>query len=67
MPNTNIAVRSRGATLVQGVNRSNVKFLNGSLSEDYDWDNGYVCHQINGNPCGIVIQLGQPYLIDSLR
>ncbi|RDD47702.1 BTB/POZ domain-containing protein 9 [Trichoplax sp. H2] len=67
VPNTNIAVHDKGAALIQGVNRSNNKFLSGAFSEDYDWDCGYVCHQINGCPCGIVIQLGQPYLINSLR
>lgn len=33
--------------------------------ENYDWDNGYTCHQLGSG--AIVVQLNQPYLIGSMR
>jgi BTB/POZ domain-containing protein 9 len=44
--------------------RSRNTLLNGD-SQNYDWEHGYTCHQLNSG-C-IQIQLGQPYIIDSMR
>lgn len=44
--------------------RSRNTLLNGD-SQNYDWTRGYTCHQLNSG-C-IQIQLGQPYMIDSMR
>ncbi|KOC71172.1 BTB/POZ domain-containing protein 9 [Habropoda laboriosa] len=38
--------------------------LNGDTS-NYDWDSGYTCHQVGSG--SILVQLGQPYIIDSIR
>ncbi|PIO76423.1 BTB/POZ domain protein [Teladorsagia circumcincta] len=35
------------------------------LNSDYDWDNGYTCHQLNSG--AITIQLPQPYMISTMR
>ena len=33
--------------------------------ENYDWDTGYTCHQLGSG--AIVVQLSQPFMIDSMR
>lgn len=38
--------------------------LNGDTT-NYDWDSGYTCHQLGSG--SILVQLGQPYMIDSMR
>lgn len=44
--------------------RSRHALLNGD-TKHYDWDHGYTCHQLGSG--AILIQLGQPYIISSLR
>lgn len=44
--------------------RSRNALLNGDTS-NYDWDSGYTCHQLGSG--SILVQLGQPYIIDSIR
>lgn len=44
--------------------RSRNALLNGD-TKHYDWDSGYTCHQLGSG--AILIQLGQPYIISSLR
>ena len=44
--------------------RSRNALLDGD-TQNYDWDSGYTCHQLNSGL--IQIQLGQPYIIDSMR
>ncbi|CAG2105244.1 unnamed protein product [Medioppia subpectinata] len=34
-------------------------------SKNYDWDTGYTCHQLGSG--AIVVQLSQPFMIDSMR
>ncbi len=38
--------------------------MNGDTS-NYDWDSGYTCHQLGSG--AIIVQLGQPYAISSMR
>lgn len=64
IPSSNVATIVNHAIVIEGVSRSRNALLNGETT-NYDWDNGYTCHQLG---CGaIVIQLPQPYLIDSMR
>lgn len=44
--------------------RSRNNLLNGDIT-NYDWDSGYTCHQLGSG--SILVQLGQPYMIDSMR
>lgn len=63
VPKINVATVEKSATVLEGVSRNKNSLLNGV--GDYDWDFGYTCHQLgSGN---ILIQLGQPYLISSIR
>ncbi|XP_012222177.1 BTB/POZ domain-containing protein 9 isoform X2 [Linepithema humile] len=64
VPTQNIAVTERSACVVEGVSRSRYNLLNGDTS-NYDWDSGYTCHQLGSG--SILVQLGQPYMIDSMR
>jgi hypothetical protein len=64
VPKENVAVQSLSASVIEGVSRSRNALLNGD-TKTYDWDSGYTCHQL-GSGC-IVVQLGQPYMIDSMR
>lgn len=52
------------ACVIEGVSRSRNALLNGETS-NYDWDSGYTCHQLGSG--SILVQLGQPYIIDSMR
>lgn len=63
-PTYNVATVEKSAIVVEGVSRTRHALLNGDV-EKYDWDSGYTCHQLNSGD--ILIQLGQPYIIDSLR
>uniref|UniRef100_A0A182Q251 BTB/POZ domain-containing protein 9 n=1 Tax=Anopheles farauti TaxID=69004 RepID=A0A182Q251_9DIPT len=63
-PTYNVATVERSATVVEGVSRTRNVLLNGDV-KNYDWDSGYTCHQIGSG--AILIQLGQPYWIGSLR
>jgi BTB/POZ domain-containing protein 9 len=64
VPKENVAVQTLSASVIEGVSRSRNALLNGD-TKTYDWDSGYTCHQL-GSGC-IVVQLGQPYMIDSMR
>lgn len=64
VPDENVASIERSACVVEGVSRSRNTLINGNFSV-YDWDSGYTCHQL-GSGC-IVVQLPQPYMIDSIR
>jgi BTB/POZ domain-containing protein 9 len=50
--------------VIEGVSRSRNVLLNND-TKNYDWDSGYTCHQLGSG--AIVVQLAQPYIIDSLR
>uniref|UniRef100_A0A0N5AMB9 BTB domain-containing protein n=1 Tax=Syphacia muris TaxID=451379 RepID=A0A0N5AMB9_9BILA len=64
IPSSNVATTEKNAIVIEGVCRSRDTLLSAERAS-YDWDNGYTCHQLG---CGaIVVQLPQPYLIDSMR
>lgn len=63
-PNYNVATINKSAVVIEGVSRSRHALLNGD-TKHYDWDSGYTCHQLGSG--AILIQLGQPYIISSLR
>ncbi|CAL7945813.1 unnamed protein product [Xylocopa violacea] len=64
IPTRNVATMDQSATVTEGVCRSRNALLNGDTS-NYDWDSGYTCHQVGSG--SILVQLGQPYIIDSMR
>ncbi|XP_039294308.1 BTB/POZ domain-containing protein 9 [Nilaparvata lugens] len=64
VPRQNVATYPFSATVVEGVSRSRNALLDGNTS-NYDWDSGYTCHQLGSG--SILVQLGQPYMIDSIR
>ncbi|KAK6024933.1 f5/8 type C domain protein [Ostertagia ostertagi] len=64
IPSTNVATIENNALVIEGVSRCRNALLNGQNS-DYDWDNGYTCHQLNSG--AITIQLPQPYMISTMR
>lgn len=63
-PINNVATVKMSAKVIKGVSRSKNALLNGDV-KNYDWDTGYTCHQLGSGD--IVIQLGQPYHIGSMR
>ncbi|XP_065343465.1 BTB/POZ domain-containing protein 9 [Cloeon dipterum] len=63
-PTENVAVQTLSASVIEGVSRSRNALLNGD-TKTYDWDSGYTCHQLGSG--AIVVQLGQPYMLDSMR
>ncbi len=63
-PVENVATISRSACVIEGVCRSRNALLNGDTN-NYDWDSGYTCHQLGSG--AIIVQLGQPYAIGSMR
>ncbi|KAJ8942635.1 hypothetical protein NQ318_013348 [Aromia moschata] len=63
-PNYNVATLDKSAVVMEGVSRARNALLNGD-TKHYDWDSGYTCHQLGSG--AILIQLGQPYIISSLR
>lgn len=64
VPQYNVAVLDCSASVIEGVSRSRNALLNGD-TKHYDWDSGYTCHQLGSG--AILVQLGQPYIISSLR
>lgn len=64
IPTQNVALIEKSASVIEGVSRSRNVLLDGDIS-NYDWDSGYTCHQLGSG--SILIQLGQPYIIGSLR
>lgn len=63
-PKHNVATLEKSAVVIEGVSRSRNALLNGD-TKHYDWDSGYTCHQLGSG--AILIQLGQPYMLSSLR
>lgn len=63
-PTYNVATVEMSATVIDGVSRTRNALLNGDYS-NYDWDFGYTCHQLGSGV--ILIRLGQPYYIGSMR
>ncbi|XP_060523915.1 BTB/POZ domain-containing protein 9 [Cylas formicarius] len=63
-PAYNVATLEKSAVVIEGVSRARNALLNGETKQ-YDWDSGYTCHQLGSG--AILIQLGQPYIISSLR
>ena len=64
IPKANVASISMSACVIEGVCRSRNALLNGDTS-NYDWDSGYTCHQLGSG--AIIVQLGQPYALSSMR
>jgi BTB/POZ domain-containing protein 9 len=64
VPSLNVATIGNSACVIEGVSRSRNALINGDW-ENYDWDTGYTCHQLGSG--AIVVQLAQPYMIDSMR
>ena len=64
VPAQNVATIAKSACVIEGVCRSRNALLNGETS-NYDWDSGYTCHQLGSG--AIVVQLGQPYSLSSMR
>lgn len=64
VPKENVATIDKSASVIEGVSRSRNALLNGD-TKNYDWDSGYTCHQLGSG--AILVQLGQPYMIGSIR
>ena len=64
VPKENVASIEASAAVIEGVSRSRNVLLN-TDTKNYDWDSGYTCHQLGSG--AIVVQLAQPYVVDSLR
>ena len=64
MPSENVARTDNSAQVVEGVSRTRNALINGDV-KNYDWDSGYTCHQLGSG--AIVVQLSQPYVLDSFR
>ncbi|OQR73193.1 BTB/POZ domain-containing protein 9-like [Tropilaelaps mercedesae] len=64
VPEENMACVERSACVIEGVSRSRNTLINGNFTV-YDWDSGYTCHQLGSGY--IVVQLPQPYMVDSMR
>ena len=64
VPSVNVATIEKSACVQDGVSRSRHALLNGD-TKNYDWDSGYTCHQLGSG--AIVVQLGQPFVIDSMK
>ncbi|GIZ01715.1 hypothetical protein CEXT_34661 [Caerostris extrusa] len=63
-PVHNVATVAASAWVIEGVSRSRNALINGD-TENYDWDSGYTCHQLGSG--AIVVQLAQPFILDSMR
>ncbi|KRG06883.1 BTB/POZ domain-containing protein 9 isoform X2 [Drosophila mojavensis] len=63
-PKANVATIDMSAIVTDGVSRTRNALINGDFSR-YDWDSGYTCHQLGSGE--IVVRLGQPYYIGSMR
>lgn len=64
MPSENVATISASACVIEGVSRSRNALINGDIRH-YDWDSGYTCHQLGSG--AVIVQLAQPYIVDSMR
>ncbi|KAI1284895.1 BTB/POZ domain-containing protein 9 [Halotydeus destructor] len=64
IPRFNVASIGNSACVIEGVSRSRNALINGDYT-NYDWETGYTCHQLGSG--AIVVQLSQPYLVDSMR
>ncbi|XP_031623823.1 BTB/POZ domain-containing protein 9 [Contarinia nasturtii] len=64
LPTYNVATVEMSSMVIEGVSRTRNALLNGDV-KNYDWDSGYTCHQLGSGV--IVVQLGQPYYIGSMR
>lgn len=64
MPKENVATIEASACVIEGVSRSRNALINGD-TKNYDWDSGYTCHQLGSGV--IIVQLAQPYMIESMR
>lgn len=64
VPSENVATITAGACVIEGVSRSRNALINGD-TRHYDWDSGYTCHQLGSG--AIIVQLAQPYIIDTIR
>ena len=64
VPFENVALPSLGASVIEGVSRSRNALLNGEVG-NYDWNIGYTCHQLGSG--AIVVQLPQPYIVNTMR
>ncbi|KAH0953517.1 hypothetical protein HN011_010318 [Eciton burchellii] len=64
VPTQNVALTDKSACVTEGVSRLRNNLLNGDIV-NYDWDSGYTCHQLGSG--SILVQLGQPYMIESMR
>lgn len=63
-PTHNVATVDMSANVLDGVSRTRNALINGDFS-NYDWDSGYTCHQLHSGV--ILLRLGQPYIIGSMR
>lgn len=64
IPKHNVATQECSAKVLEGVARSLCSLIDGNHTK-YDWDSGYTCHQLGSG--AILVQLGQPYMLDSMR
>ncbi|OWF52316.1 BTB/POZ domain-containing protein 9-like [Mizuhopecten yessoensis] len=64
VPQENVATIEASACVIEGVSRSRNTLINGD-TRNYDWDSGYTCHQLGSG--AIIVQLAQPYIVDSMR
>lgn len=64
VPEENVASVEKEACVIEGVSRNRHTLINGNFTS-YDWDSGYTCHQVGAG--SIVVQLPQPYMVDSMR
>ena len=64
VPKDNISTIDASACVIEGVSRSRNALINGD-TKNYDWDSGYTCHQLGSG--AIIVQLAQPYIVDSMR
>lgn len=64
IPERSIATTKENALVIEGVSRTRNALLNGNY-DDYDWDNGYTCHQLGSG--SITISFPQPYLVSTMR
>lgn len=63
-PKRNVCTVDQSACVIEGVSRTRNALIDGKVA-GYDWDSGYTCHQL-GSGC-IIIQLGQPYMMDTMK
>uniref|UniRef100_A0A7E4ZR90 BTB domain-containing protein n=1 Tax=Panagrellus redivivus TaxID=6233 RepID=A0A7E4ZR90_PANRE len=63
IPSHNVALTEKNAIIIRGLSRPPNALIDGTF-EDYSDFHGYTCHFAGNN---IVVQLPQPYLIDSIK